>query len=197
MRHVVLILVALLVAALAWRVRSFAKDGDGEHQREVAARQLAEQLLRAEEARRLTPPGDSAIAPYGFLANLVAERRVTGLVRVAATDRDLWSAGGYVFHVRLLNQLGRPLAAPPADPASEPGLGLKFELWAWPADAASTTLALFFGSQAGYLLQGDNGAHAGLDARPEDAFSESPLREVEQSRDGAGDQWITLVNIRR
>jgi len=194
MRHAVLALLVAAALLLAWRIRALATAGEELHERELAARGMAERILRAEEERRIRPPADAVRKPYDYLGTLVAERRIDGLAPVAGGDRERFVAGGYVFHVRLLNKLGRPLPRPPAD-GSDGGLGLDFELWAWPADAGDAALPLFFGSDAGYLLQGDNGAHAGLDARPEDV-AVHPAREVERVPGGATDQWIVLKNIR-
>jgi len=196
LRHVLLAVVVAASLLLAWRVRELAKSGRALHAREVAARAMAERILRAEESRRLDPPADARLKPYEFLGALVSERRIDGLEPVASAERDLWRAGGYLFHVRLLNRLGRPIPRRPADSQAEPGLGSDFELWAWPAERQDVVLALYFGSDAGFLLQGENGAHAGQDAHPEDASATSPAREVERSESGATREWITLADIR-
>lgn len=193
MRHAILALIAAMALLLGWRVSSIGAAGRRLHDKEVAGRAMAEQILRAEIARQKSPPPGARIAPYEYLSTLVAERRVDGLEPVTVADRDCWRAGAYLFHVRLLNKLRRPLALPPADPGQEPELGQRFELWAWPADPEDVALALFFGSQSGYLLQGENGNAAGHDARPEDAGT--PMQKL-SAETGANDDWITLLNVR-
>ncbi len=200
MRHTIVVLVALAVALLGWRIAAVVASGREQHAREVAARAIAERILRAQKERatgRSRAPGDDPIGPFAFLSTLVDEKRVDGLVRVATSaERDLWRNDHYVFHIRLLNKLGRPLARRPERPEEEPGLGSEFELWAWPLDRKATSLALFFASDSGMLLQGDNGAFAGWRARPEDV---SPLPPVTLERDpeldGAGDQWIVVADV--
>lgn len=196
MRHGIVVLTLLVVALIAWRVRSVFASGHELHDLEVTARARAAEILRAELARAAEPPVAGTLHPYEFLETLVAEGRLHGFERVAGVERDLWRSGGYVFHVRLLNRLSRPIVRRPADLATEPGLGGDFELWAWPADPRWTTLALFFGSDAGWLLQGDNGSHAGERARPEDEEGRSPSAEVAASPRGAGDQWIVVETLR-
>jgi len=195
-RHGMWLVVVGIAALIAWRVCAVVASGHDLHAIEVAARAKASEILRAELARAAAPPPDAAIAPYEFLATLVAEGRVSGLTRVAGGARDLWRAGDYLFHVRLLNKLDRPLLRPPDDLRAEPGLGLKFELWAWPAERHQTSLALFFASTSGFLLQGDNGLHAGTRARPEEGDA-SPVRDVEAAPGGAGKHWITLEQAAR
>jgi hypothetical protein len=191
-----LLLAGLLLALLAARVGCVRRDGLDRHAREVAARSQCERIMRALEARRLAPPAAARFAPYEYLSELVRERRLPELESRSEPERDVWSADGYLFHVRLLNRLGRPFPRPPADPAIEPGLGADYELWAWPEDEGDAVLALFFGSDAGYLLQGDVGAYAGLDARPETASNESPAHEIASSGSGAAGRWVTIGNIR-
>jgi hypothetical protein len=194
LRHTVLALLAATALLLAWRIRALENAGRALHDKEVAARALAERILRAQEERRRNPPAGARIAPYEYLSALLEERRVGGLTPLPDRDRELFAAGGYVFHVRLLNKLQRPLSRRPDDPGSEPGLGNDFELWAWPADPADSVLALFFGSDAGFLLQGDNGVHAGPEARPESVL-DNPARKVE-AQDGKTQEWIVVANFR-
>lgn len=203
MRHTIVVLVFVALALLGWRVAAVVASGHAQHAREVAARAVALRILAAEKerfaerARGAPAPGSDPLGPYAFLATLVAEKRVAGLVQVAASEeRDLWRNDHYVFHVRLLNKLGRPLAKRPERPEEEPGLGAEFELWAWPLERRSTSLALFFASDSGMLLQGDNGAFAGWRARPEDVQELPPVTlEKDPELDGAGDQWIVVADV--
>lgn len=195
MRHGIVLLFCLLGLAIAWRVAAVFAAGDAMHQREVAARHLAAAIVRAEFERAGPAPAADSPRSYAFLSTLVAEGRLNGLTAVAGGERELYRAGGYFFHVRLLNPLRRPILRPPTDAASEPGLGLDFELWAWPAERHETTLALFFGSDAGLLAQGDNGRFAGARARPEEV-SPSPTRLLEDDPDGAGSRWIVVEQVR-
>ncbi|MSR47438.1 MAG: hypothetical protein EXS13_10300 [Planctomycetes bacterium] len=197
MRHGIQILFAALVIAIVWRVAAVAAQGRAQHEREVRARSLAERILEAQFERAGKEPKSGTPRSFAFLGRLVDEGRLLGLERVVASERDLWRAGDYLFHVRLLNQLDRPIVREPADPSSEPGLGLEFELWAWPADQHSTSLALFFGSDAGNLLQGDNGTHAGLRARPEDGSPSPQNLLLEEVPDGANSTWIVVRQWRR
>jgi hypothetical protein len=196
LRHTILALLAAALLLIAWRVHALRDAGRELHRQEIAARGVAERILRAQRERRASPPPRATIAPYEYLSALVAEGRVDGLVPVDADPhRELFRAGAYLFHVRLLNRLGRPLPRRPADPAAEPGLGNDFELWAWPADPGAGVLPVLFASDAGYLLQGDNGSFAGPEARPEDV-TPGPLQVLEaRSPRGATDQWIMLLHL--
>ncbi len=196
MRQGIVVVALLLVLTLLWRVQSVFSAGAASHRSEQAARELATVILRAELERAGGAPTADSDRCYGFLATLVAEGRVRGLERVEAGERDVWRGGDYLFHVRLLNPLQRPILAPPADVAAEPGLGLDFELWAWPAERRATTRALFFASDAGYLLQGDNGVHAGLRARPESS-DPPPSRLLESAPGGANGRWVAVAQLRR
>jgi hypothetical protein len=195
MRHALLACIGIVVLGIAWRVHELFVAGGALHAKEVAARELASRILRAEIGRRDAPPASARFAPYDFLDALVAEGRVSGLERVAGADRELWRTRDYVFLIRLLNKFKRPFARPPTDGRPEPGLGADFELWAWPADPRDVALAQFFGSDAGFLLQGDNGSFAGPEARPEEASLASPLQQFGNER-GADRDWITLESVR-
>jgi hypothetical protein len=200
MRHVVVVLILAAAAVLAWRIQATRAAGGAMHAREVAARAMADKILRAEEQRRLdlkklgasNPTGPTRYAPYEFLSGLVSEQRVDGLRAVAAGEREVFFADGYLFHVRLLNRLDRPLPRPSPELSLEPQLGEKFELWAWPADADDVSLAVFFGSQGMLLLQGENGSYAGVDARPEDV-----VKPIKQIQNGPNDTWIEVAEIPR
>ena len=196
MRHTILALLAVSLLLIAWRVHALYSAGREIYLQEVAARGVAERILRAERERRSRPPPRAAIAPYEYLSTLVAEGRVDGLVPVVDPNRELFRSGAYLFHVRLLNRLGRPLPRRPADPSAEPELGNDFELWAWPAEPAAAVLPVLFASDAGYLLQGDNGTFAGPEARPEDV-TPGPMQILDPVRAprGATDQWIKLLQI--
>jgi hypothetical protein len=194
-RQGIVVVAASLALALLWRVQSTFSAGTASHRSELAARELATSILKAEIERAGPAPEADGDRCYAFLSTLVAEGRVRGLERVEAGEREVWRGGDYLFHVRLLNPLRRPILAPPADAGAEPGLGLDFELWAWPAERRATTLALFFGSDAGFLLQGDNGLHAGLRARPESA-DPPPSRLLENSPAGANSRWVAVAQVR-
>jgi hypothetical protein len=193
MRHTLVVAIVAAALLIAWRVRSVLLDGRRLHEVELAGRATAESIQDAEESLRRAKAGTSgANTPYEFLAQLVAEGRVHGLERVADSERDVWRGGGYLFHVVLPNQLGRPIGKAPSDPTSEPGLGGTFQLWAWPADRDEPVLALYFANSSGYLLQGDNGSFAGLDARPEEAGA-SPVQQLDTKV--ANSQWIALRRV--
>ena len=193
MRHAILVLIAAMALLLGWRVSSIGAAGRRLHEKEIAGRAMAEKILRAELARQQSPPPGARVAPYEYLSALVDERRIDGLERAVVADRDCWRAGAYLFHVRLLNKIGWPLAMPPAEPAKEPEFGQRFELWAWPAESADVALGLFFASQGGYLLQGENGKFAGPQARPDNGGS--PLQKLNEMT-GANDDWIMLKKVR-
>ncbi len=185
-------LVFVALALLGVRIATVVASGAALHQSEVAGREMAQRIVVAELKRRADAPAGDPITPYAFLSTLVAEGRLTGLLPVAhGKERDLWRNESYVFHVRLLNKLGRPLTSRPERPELEPGLGANFELWAWPFDRKHTTLSLFFASDVGALLQGDNGVFAGIGARPEEV-QPLPPRTLEKELDGAGKQWIVV-----
>ncbi|MBM4014641.1 MAG: hypothetical protein FJ293_06730 [Planctomycetes bacterium] len=195
MRRGIVVVALLLVLTLLWRVQTVFSTGAAAHRSEQAARELAGAILRAQFDRAGAAPSADTARSYAFLATLVAEGRIRGLEPVAGGERDLWRGGDYLFHVRLLNPLQRPILAPPADAAAEPGLGLDFELWAWPAERRATTGALFFASDAGYLLQGDNGLHAGVRARPE-SVDPPPSRLLESAPGGANQRWVAVAQWR-
>ena len=194
MRHLLLALIAAAGLACAVRIRMLLSAGLELHSLEVAARARCESILRAEEQRRLAPPAKARFAPHEFLSALIDEGRLADFERVEGGGRELYRCGGYLFHVRLKNRLGRPIAAPPAAP--EPGIGLDFELWAWPADPEETTAALFYGSQAGFLIQGDNGRFGGVEACPEEGAAQNPLRQIDAAPNESSDRWVKVASIR-
>jgi hypothetical protein len=160
---------------------------------------MMRRILLAEEERRLAAPKDASGAPtgplYGFLSELVSERRLDGLERVPDERREIYRAGDYLFHVSLLNRLNHPFRVPPAAPELEPRLGTRFEAWGWPADPADTALVLYFASTSGLLLQGENGAIAGPNEFPADAFTKaSPLEIVTTSH---SDRWLEVFVLPR
>ena len=192
MRRGILVLIAVAGALLIVQVHGQIARGRTLREQERGARQVMEQILRAEETRRRASAADRAACPYAYLGTLVQEGQVQGLSAVPSSrGRDRWQASGYVFQVQLLNALGRPFAMPPSDRSAEPTLGQRFDAWAWPADPEQDSLVLYFASSAGYLLQGDNGSIAGADA-PTPTLD--PLKELE--REGESNRWLVLTNIR-
>lgn len=207
MRHAILLPIALVAAVLAWRVEALIDRGRSLHATELAARAVMESILRAEEERRLHPPaggssrGNSSAAPtdqiYGYLSDLIAEGRLSGLTPVPDSRIERYRAGGYCFHVSLLNKDKRPIRLPPTDRATEPRLGVRFEAWGWPADPGDSQLVIYFASTSGTLLQGENGTGSTTGDFPGDGFTtESPLQQHE--RDGERDmRWIEVYELER
>jgi hypothetical protein len=203
-RHAILLPIALVVALLAWRVSALIGSGRSLHATELAARDTMVAILRAEEERRLHPAGapagasgDAAAPIYGYLSELIAEGRLTGLTSVPDSRIERYRAGGYFFHVSLLNKHNRAFRLPPANRAAEPRFGARFEAWGWPADPADSQLVLYFGSTSGTLLQGENGSGGSTGDFPGDSFtSESPLQQHE--REGERDtRWIEVFQLER
>ena len=200
MRHAILLPIAFVVALLAWRVGALVGSGRSLHATELAARDTMVAILRAEEERRLHPAGatgDAAAPIYGYLSELIAEGRLTGLTPVADSRIERYRAGGYFFHVSLLNKHNRAFRLPPPDRAAEPRFGARFEAWGWPADPSESQLVLYFASTSGTLLQGENGSGSTSGDFPGDAFtSESPLQQHEH--DGERDtRWIEVFELER
>ncbi len=200
MRHAILIPIALVAVLVAWRIGLQVDAGRTRRAKEVAARSMMESILRAEEERRLHPPA-AASGPngaiYGYLSELVAEGRLTGLAPQPDPRVEIYRAGDYLFHVSLLTKLNRPFRLPPQDRSSEPRFGARFEAWAWPAEPGDSQLVLYFASTGGTLLQGENGVAAGAGDFPGDRFSsESPLQQHERA--GARDtRWLEVFALSR
>lgn len=196
MRHaswIACLVVALLVGV---RVAALRREGEALRADEVAARAVVERIFAAEIGRSRAPPAGDPIGPFAFLSTLVAEGRLAGLAPVAAAgERDVWRAGDYLFLVRLLTPLGRPLARRPDDPSREQRLGSDFELWAWPVNRSKSSLALYFASDAGQLYQGDNGRFAGPSAHPESG--DPPSKRLQTDPDLADDDWIAVASLAR
>lgn len=201
MRHAILLPIACVATILAWRVVAMVDRGRSLHQTELAARDTMVAILRAEEERRLHPAsaaaGDASASIYGYLSELIAEGRLTGLTPVPDSRIERYRAGGYFFHVSLLNKHNRAFRLPPADRAAEPRFGARFEAWGWPADPSDSQLVLYFGSTSGTLLQGENGTGSTTGDFPGDAFTaESPLQQHE--REGERDtRWIEVFALER
>lgn len=202
MRHAILVPIAGVVALLGWRVVAMVERGRSLHGSELAAREVMIAILRAEEERRLHPAhpaaaGDAAAPIYGYLSELIAEGRLTGLTAVPDSRIERYRAGDYFFHVSLLNKHNRAFRLPPENRAAEPRFGARFEAWGWPADPADSQLVLYFGSTSGTLLQGENGSGSPTGDFPGDAFiSESPLQQHE--REGERDtRWIEVFALER
>jgi hypothetical protein len=200
-RHAILLPIACVATILAWRVVAMVDRGRSLHQTELAARDTMVAILRAEEERRLHPAsaaaGDASASIYGYLSELIAEGRLTGLTPVPDSRIERYRAGGYFFHVSLLNKHNRAFRLPPADRAAEPRFGARFEAWGWPADPSDSQLVLYFGSTSGTLLQGENGTGSTTGDFPGDAFTaESPLQQHE--REGERDtRWIEVFALER
>jgi hypothetical protein len=200
-RHAILLPIACVATILAWRVVAMVDRGRSLHQTELAARDTMVAILRAEEERRLHPAsaaaGDASASIYGYLSELIAEGRLTGLTPVPDSRIERYRAGGYFFHVSLLNKHNRAFRLPPADRAAEPRFGARFEAWGWPADPSDSQLVLYFGSTSGTLLQGENGTGGTTGDFPGDAFTaESPLQQHE--REGERDtRWIEVFALER
>lgn len=213
MRHAILLPITCVAAILAWRIVAMVDRGHSLHQTELAARDTMVAILKAEEERRLHPEsgtgsgagsgaagaaaGDPSASIYGYLSELIAEGRLTGLVPAPDSRIERYRAGGYFFHVSLLNKHNRAFRLPPADRAAEPRFGARFEAWGWPADPSDSQLVLYFGSTSGTLLQGENGSGSTTGDFPGDAFTaESPLQQHE--REGERDtRWIEVFALER
>jgi hypothetical protein len=202
-RHAILIPIALVAAVLAWRVTALVDRGRSLHGTELAARATMESILRAEEERRVHPASNPTSTSgansqiYGYLSELIAEGRLTGLTPVPDSRIERYRAGGYYFHVSLLNKLGHPFRTAPPDRSADLRFGARFEAWGWPADPADSQLVIYFGSTSGTLLQGENGSAIGAGDFPGDAFAaESPLQQHE--REGDRDtRWIEVFTLDR
>jgi len=196
LRHAILIPIALAAALIAWRIRVEVETGRARRAKEVAARSVMESILRAEEARRLHPPASANDAIYGYLSELIAEGRLTGLTSIADPRVEIYRAGDYLFHVSLLTRLNRPLRVPQGS-AAEPRFGARFEAWAWPAEPGDSQLVLYFASTGGTLLQGENGVASGPGDFPGDRFTaENPVQQHERA--GARDtRWLEVFALTR
>ena len=200
MRHAILVPIALVAALIAWRIGGQLEAGRVRRAKEVAAREVMESILRAEEERRLHPPA-GANGPngaiYAYLSGLLAEGRLQGLSPVADPRLEIYRAGDYFFHVSLLTRLNRPLRVPTDPGASEPRFGARFEAWAWPAEPGDSQLVLYFASTGGTLLQGENGMSAGPGDFPGDRFSsENPLQQHERAG-GRDTRWLEVFALTR
>jgi hypothetical protein len=200
-RHAILLPIALVAALLVWRIAALVDRGRSLHETELAAREMMIAILRAEEERRLHPAsgaaGDAAAPIYGYVSELIAEGRLTGLTAVPDSRLERYRAGGYFFHVSLLNKHNRAFRLPPADRAAEPRFGARFEAWGWPADPSDSQLVLYFASTSGALLQGENGSGSATSDFPGDAFTtESPLQQHERQGD-RDTRWIEVFELER
>ncbi|HET6163201.1 MAG TPA: hypothetical protein VFG37_06005 [Planctomycetota bacterium] len=197
MRYAILVPIALVAALIAWRIGGQLEAGRVRRAKEVAAREVMESILRAEEERRLHPPAGANGAIYAYLSGLLSEGRLQGLSPVSDPRLEIYRAGDYCFHVSLLTRLNRPLRVPSDPGTAEPRFGARFEAWAWPAEPGDSQLVLYFASTGGTLLQGENGMSAGPGDFPGDRFSsENPLQQHERAG-GRDTRWLEVFALTR
>src|SRR6185295_560537 len=125
---------ALLAVFIAWRIGQVVDRGRAQHVKEVAARVVVATILRAEQERRIHPPGARDLPKHAYLSELIAENRIGDLVPVPDPRLEIYRSGDYLFHVSLLTRLNSPRRVPPAEGNVEAQFGDRFEVWAWPAD---------------------------------------------------------------
>jgi hypothetical protein len=178
-----LLLVAVLVLLVAAALRT-VREGAELRALEVSAAEQMERILRAEERHRQIESPPEPL--YATLPQLVEEGLLSGF---SSTDRPtVLEHSGYYFQVTLLpapNAAGRI-----------PRLGQRYHAWGWPKDRRHIALALLYGSNAGYVIQGENGETVG----PNPSFPESPIQALEgEQGKGAHSpslRWTVLENIR-
>ena len=177
-----LTLVALFMAGIMVALQNGAEMRG--HERRAAAN--VEDIMLAQEEFRLARgnPKDGVI--YSDMPALIDQQSLMGFTKTV--EENTYAKDGYLFRVAVL---------PSAQPGSQgPRLGQRYQLWAWPQDERHISMVLYFGSSAGFLIQGENGEAAGVQAAlPHD----KPIQELDRSGDkrvGAALRWTVLKNIR-
>ncbi len=181
MRNAVPVILILVMAAFTAFVVSMGTTGAELRKKEQRAARVVEQMMLAQEAWRAQRSDDSvpAFAPAAeLLSEIDAE-----LELVDDTDSSaILCTNEYVFQWKLLS----------GDDPSLPKNAQRYEIWAWPLDPEDRRLVLFYASNAGYLIQGENGEAAGLSERPPDA---QPLRELGQDASLVSRRWTILWEL--
>ena len=179
--HLLVVLVAVgFVLIVSWLVRT----GNELRVAEIEAQAALAEILQAQYAAVRDP---SSGGTYLSLKELVEREALRGFEVV---DDESGSAihqrGEYLFQVTL-----RP---PALEDGARAGLGARFEAWAWPANPERRTAVLLWTSNAGFLLQGENGVAAGPGRLP--PAGSNPLREMTRAAaiEGMKSRWIVLAD---
>ena len=176
----------LFAAHIAWSV------GQGRELRrlEVQARTVLEELLQAEtEHWRQQQVDGQETSRFAFLEEMVERSGRPALASLQAVQEpgspDLFRTDGYLVRLTLLDEWGARFTHRTDE---NDGLRLsRFEVWVWPERAIHSSLVLYYGNNAGYVVQGENGLWWG----PGAALPPNPLRDLEEDPSQA-QRWSIL-----
>ena len=195
MRHTLPLLLVLIAGGFAWYLTRVIGAGDCLRDAEQDASQRLELLMRAQEQWRSRVDRDPESPPYANLQTLIERGDLPGFTLASEFQRtgatEVARAGDYFFEMSLKPGSGSD--------GTTPKIGGRYQVWAWPAIEGRISSLLFWGSNAGYLIQGENGQVAGAGAPP---YGAQPLREVTESRERAAlgrvapERWVVLLDIR-
>lgn len=148
---------------------------------ERGASQTLLEIMLAQEQRRLEvedkAPDGTPARLYEGLGELLESGRVDNLQRVAdPTGRELFVRDGYLIQLVLQDEFG-VAGSNQGESIMGGRVGQRYVVWAWPADEKNVFQVLYFGSNAGFLIQRENGTIAG--PRAAAPLDKNPLGDLE------------------
>ena len=173
--------VILVGFLLAFLIKQTDDRGAALRAQERGGSQTVLEIMQAQEQRRLQlgdpAPAGTRAPLYVELGELLASGAVKNLQRVDdPSGRDLFLRDGYLIQLVLQDEYG-VAASDDGESITGSPIGQRYVVWAWPAEANNVFQVLYFGSNAGFLIQCENGTIAG--SRAAAPFEKNPLGELE------------------
>jgi len=194
MKYFSTILISLLIVGFFAQLGAIGWNGTRLRQSEKDAAVHSVEIMLAQEDHRLEQLEGSDL--YESLDRMQIQKRVQGFEKVPSeyaleSGQVVFRKGDYLFLMVLREEAG--ICA--VDTLTRPGcVCTRYDLWVWPASKGSIANVMYFASNAGFLIQVENGEHSGLEHPPTRQMN--PLREIQRAGQERCPGVIALLQIR-